>query len=139
MSSAPEADPPQLERFDHLVLTVADIETTCAFYARVLGMSVLHFTAADGSTRRALRFGDQKINLHQAGREFDPKARDPRPGSADLCFLSATPIEAWMDHLSGQSVPVEEGPVGRSGATGPIRSIYLRDPDGNLIEIANSA
>ncbi len=117
---------------DHLVLTVADIEATCAFYTGILGMERQVF--AQG--RVALRFGDQKINLHQAGQEFEPKARIPMPGSADLCFLSACPLEAVIRRLQDADVPIEEGPVMRTGARFAIRSVYIRDPDGNLIEIA---
>ena len=123
----------QLERLDHLVLTVASIEATCAFYARVLGMDIVTF----GQGRKALRFGQQKINLHEAGREFDPKAAAPTPGSGDLCFISATPLDAVLDHLAACGVAVEEGPVRRTGAVGALRSVYIRDPDGNLIEISN--
>lgn len=121
----------EIQQLDHFVLTVRDVEATCEFYRRVLAMEVVTF----GAGRRALRFGDQKINLHQAGREFDPKADRPTPGSADLCFLSDTPLAVWMKHLHGTGVPIEEGPVPRTGARGPIESIYLRDPDGNLLEI----
>ncbi|UWR22752.1 VOC family protein [Sulfitobacter sp. S190] len=127
-----------LKQLDHLVLTVADIETTVAFYRDVLRMEPMQFQVADGSQRWALRFGDMKINLHKAGREFDPKAKRPLPGSADLCFLTQATLEAWLAHLDMCDVAVEEGPVPRSGATGPITSIYLRDPNGNLIEIAVS-
>ncbi|HEY9344785.1 MAG TPA: VOC family protein [Inquilinus sp.] len=125
----------RIDHLDHLVLTVASIEATCDFYARALGMSVETF----GQGRTALRFGDQKINLHQAGREFEPKALRPMPGSADLCFIAATPLEEVMAHLQRLGIAIEEGPVPRTGATGPIRSVYLRDPDQNLIEIANPA
>ena len=130
---------PALASLDHLVLTVTDIAATCRFYEKILGMTATRFTPADGSTRWALRFGHQKINLHQAGAEFDPKATRPTPGSADLCFLSDTPLAAWQDHLSTKGIAIEEGPVTRTGATGPILSIYIRDPDGNLIEIGNRA
>lgn len=123
----------QIERLDHLVLTVQDIERTCEFYRRVLGMQVVTF----GGDRRALSFGDQKINLHQSGSEFDPKARQPTPGSGDLCFISATPLAEVIGQLQSCGVTIEEGPVARTGAIGPILSIYLRDPDGNLLEIAN--
>ncbi len=123
---------------DHLVLTVADIETTARFYSEVLGMRVERFTpAGGGEARTALHFGNQKINLHQAGAEFLPRARKPTPGSADLCFLVATPLSELMAHLRACSVTIEEGPVARSGAQGPIESIYLRDPDGNLIELGH--
>lgn len=130
---------PTLASLDHLVLTVADISETCRFYQDILGMTATRFVPADGSTRWALSFGSQKINLHQAGAEFDPKAIHPTPGSADLCFLSETPLPAWQDHLTAKRIPIEEGPVPRTGATGPILSIYIRDPDNNLIEISNKA
>ena len=128
---------PELSGLDHLVLTVADIEASIAFYEGALGMRAEAFCSADGSHRWALRFGRQKINLHPAGAEFEPKAARALPGTADLCFLSDVPLEDWMVHLAACGVRVEEGPVPRSGAMGPIRSIYLRDPDGNLIEISN--
>ncbi len=124
-----------LERLDHLVLTVRDLEATCAFYETVLGMRHESF----GQGRTALHFGRQKINLHQAGREFEPKALKPTPGSADLCFLAATPIAEIVAHLEGRGIAIEEGPVARTGAQGPITSVYFRDPDGNLIEVANAA
>lgn len=124
---------PAITSLDHLVLTVADIEATCAFYRRVLGFGVETF----GEGRVALTFGSQKINLHQAGREFDPYAKVPQPGSGDLCFLTDTPIEDVKAHVEDCDVAVLMGPVQRTGATGPILSIYLRDPDGNLIEVAN--
>ncbi len=120
---------------DHLVLTVADIGATCAFYCDVLGMERVIF----GQGRVALCFGDQKINLHEAGREFEPKARRPVPGSADLCFLSTCPLGDVMNRLHEAGVRIEEGPVMRTGATGAIRSVYVRDPDGNLIEISEPA
>lgn len=116
---------------DHLVLTVADLDTTVDFYTRVLGMQAVTF----GEGRQALRFGDAKINLHQAGHEFEPKAQRPQPGSADLCFLASIPLDEVVARLP---VPIEEGPVLRTGALGPIRSVYVRDPDGNLIEIAEN-
>lgn len=124
---------------DHLVLTVADLSATVAFYTDVLGMEMQRFRAADGSNRWALRFGVQKINLHQVGHEFEPKARLATPGSADLCFLSEEPLADWLAHFAAQGIEVEDGPVPRSGATGPITSLYLRDPDGNLIEVSNRA
>ncbi len=122
----------QIEGLDHLVLTVADIEATCIFYERALGMRRVVF----GGGRVALQFGRQKLNLHQAGHEFEPKALRPTPGSADLCFVTSQPIEAVVAHLESVGVAIELGPVARSGALGPIQSVYLRDPDGNLIEIA---
>ena len=129
---------PKLTAIDHLVLTVADMDATVAFYRDVLGMAVQTFQAADGSTRTALTFGAQKINLHPASGPFDPKAAHPTPGSADLCFLTDTPLHDWQAHVAQAGVAVIEGPVPRTGATGPIRSLYIRDPDGNLIEVAVS-
>ncbi|MGX0875403.1 catechol 2,3-dioxygenase-like lactoylglutathione lyase family enzyme [Roseovarius sp. MBR-154] len=127
---------PSLSALDHLVLTVSDIETTIAFYEHMLGMQAERFQPVTGSARWALRFGQQKINLHPAGAEFEPKAACALPGTADLCFLSDVPLVAWQAHLAACGVTVEAGPVRRTGATGPILSLYLRDPDGNLIEIA---
>lgn len=117
---------------DHLVLTVRDIPTTCEFYRR-LGMEVLTF-----GHRKALHFGQQKINLHQVGQEFEPKAQRPTSGSADLCLLVNTPIEAVVTYLKSQKIAIELGIVSRTGATGTLRSIYIRDPDGNLLELSNS-
>ncbi len=129
---------PKLDSLDHLVLTVASIQATTRFYEGVLGMEAQTFRPADGSTRVALVFGSQKINLHEAGAEFEPKALRAAPGSADLCFLTATPLADWIAHLAAMDTPVEQGPVARTGATGPITSIYIRDPDGNLIELSNA-
>lgn len=127
---------PTVSSLDHLVLTVRDIATTCAFYESVLGMSVEQFPAADGTQRYALKFGCQKINLHQAGAEFDPKSALPTAGSADLCFLTETSIENWVAHLKAQNISIEQGPVQRTGAQFPILSIYIRDPDQNLVEVS---
>ena len=123
----------QILRFDHIVITVADIERSCRFYERVLGMRVVTFAGG----RKALAFGEQKINLHQRGKEFEPKAHAPTPGSADLCFITATPVTDVLVHLKACGVAVLEGPVARTGAIGPITSVYFRDPDHNLIEVAN--
>ena len=123
----------QVERLDHLVLTVADIETSVAFYHLLLGMRRVDF----GEGRVALAFGRQKINLHLAGREFEPKAARATPGSADLCLIVGTPVAEAAGELAAAGVELIEGPVERTGATGPIRSLYFRDPDGNLIEISN--
>lgn len=123
----------KIDSLDHLVLTVADIEASCAFYQRVLGMDVVTF----GQGRKALAFGRQKINLHPAGREFEPKAERPTPGSADLCFLTSVPLAEVQAHLASCGVVVSEGPVQRTGAEGPILSVYFRDPDLNLIEVSN--
>lgn len=122
----------RIDRLDHLVLTVADIDATVDFYVRVLGMEEVVF----GAGRRALAFGASKINLHEAGREFEPKAARPTPGSADLCLITEAPLDLVTAELRRHGVAIEEGPVERTGATGPITSVYLRDPDGNLIEIA---
>lgn len=130
---------PQLLTFDHIVLTVRSIEETVAFYERVLAMRADRFEAADGSTRIALHFGAHKINLHEAGSEFEPKAQAPSPGSSDLCFLTPTPLSDWCAHLEEAGVSIESGPVVRSGAMGPLTSVYIRDPDGNLLEISNPA
>ena len=123
----------QIDNLDHLVLTVADVDASCAFYQRVLGMEVVTF----GQGRKALAFGAQKINLHPAGREFEPKAQHPTPGSADLCFLTSVPLAQVQAHLAACGVTVSEGPVPRTGAQGPILSVYFRDPDLNLIEVSN--
>lgn len=123
----------KISHLDHLVLTVADIENTCNFYQTVLGFEVITFKG----DRKALKFGHQKINLHQLGKEFEPKALQPTPGSADLCFISDTPISEVVGHLNQLNIQIEEGPVERTGAMHPILSVYIRDPDQNLIEISN--
>jgi catechol 2,3-dioxygenase-like lactoylglutathione lyase family enzyme len=125
----------RVERLDHLVLTVVDIGAAIRFYTEVLGMEEVTF----GSGRKAVGFGRSKINLHQAGREFEPKARRPTSGSADFCLIVDDPIDAVMRELRKAGVVVEEGPVRRTGATGTQVSCYLRDPDGNLIEPSNPA
>jgi len=119
-------------RLDHLVLTVASIDVSVSFYTRVLGMTEVAF----GEGRHALAFGEQKLNLHQAGQEFEPKAARPTPGSADLCFVTEEDVPTITTWLEARDVSVEEGPVERTGALGPITSVYFRDPDGNLIELA---
>ncbi len=124
-----------VEAIDHLVLTVNNIDATCTFYSQVLGMRVTTF----GEGRKALSFGTQKINLHQYGREFEPAARAPMPGAADLCFLTLVPVSQLLEHLRANDIEVLEGPVQRTGAKGPITSVYFRDPDGNLIEVSNAA
>ena len=125
--------PVTIQRLDHLVLTVADIDATCAFYGRVLGMARVNFAGG----RTALSFGNQKINLHPAGNEYDPKAETPMPGSGDLCFITETPLDAVIAHLDACGVTIIEGPAMKTGAVGQIRSVYFRDPDGNLIEVSN--
>ena len=121
-----------LEQLDHIVLTVTNIHATTDFYTEVLGMDIVTFEG-----RTALKFGDQKINLHQRGHEFQPRAAQPTPGSADLCFITLTPMEEVVEYLNVLKVHVEEGPVERTGAVGKLMSIYIRDPDQNLIEISN--
>jgi catechol 2,3-dioxygenase-like lactoylglutathione lyase family enzyme len=123
----------RVDRLDHLVLTVASIDASCDFYASVLGMKVQTFSGG----RKALSFGNQKINLHQKGHEFEPKATHPLPGSADLCFIAETAIGDVVADLEAAGVAVEEGPVERTGALGQMVSVYFRDPDGNLIEVSN--
>jgi catechol 2,3-dioxygenase-like lactoylglutathione lyase family enzyme len=119
-------------RLDHLVLTVSDLDRSRAFYQDVLGMEPVVVAG-----RHALRFGDQKINLHEAGREFEPKAAKPLPGSADLCFVTELRAEEIVQHLVARGVEIVDGPVARNGALGPVTSVYLRDPDGNLLELAH--
>jgi catechol 2,3-dioxygenase-like lactoylglutathione lyase family enzyme len=121
-----------IDRLDHLVLTVADIDATVAFYTSALEMELITFGG-----RKALRFGAQKINLHQAGKEFEPKAKHPTPGSGDICLITKAPLEEVISHLRSKGFAIELGPTPRDGAMGDIRSIYLRDPDSNLIEISN--
>ncbi|MEM7207486.1 MAG: VOC family protein [Pseudomonadota bacterium] len=122
----------KISHLDHLVLTVADIDRTADFYQRVLGMDKVSF----GEGRVALTFGQQKINLHQSGAEFTPHAASPQPGSGDLCFIADATIGEIHESLVAAHVPISEGPVRRSGATGPIESVYFYDPDGNLIEVS---
>ncbi|MGR0119410.1 VOC family protein [Bacillus halotolerans] len=121
-----------IKRLDHLVLTVKSLQETIRFYTSVLGMQEETF----GSGRKALRFGNQKINLHEAGHELEPKAQHPLPGSADLCFITDEPINKVVEHLTKMNVNIEQGPVKRTGALGPIISVYIRDPDQNLVEIS---
>ncbi|MDX8156723.1 VOC family protein [Acinetobacter pittii] len=123
----------KISHLDHLVLTVSNIESTCHFYQTVLGFEVITFKG----DRKALKFGNQKINLHQQCNEFEPKALQPTPGSADLCFISDTPISEVVAHLNQLNIQIEEGPIERTGAMHPILSVYIRDPDQNLIEISN--
>lgn len=123
-----------IEPIDHVVLTVADIEATCSFYSQVPGMHVTSF----GGGRKALSLGvQQQIKLHQYGKDFEPKAKRPTPGSADLCFITAVPVLEVIEQLRAHGVGILEGPVRRTGAAGAIMSGYFRDPDGNLIEVSN--
>lgn len=123
----------RVDRLDHLVLTVADLDATIAFYVDVLGMTATVF----GDGRHALTYGRAKINLHEAGHEFEPKALHPQPGSADLCFIVDDEIDDVVAALTATAAVIEEGPVERTGALGPMRSVYLRDPDHNLIELSH--
>ena len=124
-----------VDRIDHLVLTVFDIDRTLDFYGRVLGMRPITFAGG----RRGLAFGRQKINLHQSGREYEPKALKPTPGSIDLCFATEAPLADVVSHLKACGVAIAEGPVKKTGAVGPMMSVYFRDPDGNLVEVSNYA
>uniref|UniRef100_A0A8C7WMC8 Glyoxalase domain-containing protein 5 n=1 Tax=Oryzias sinensis TaxID=183150 RepID=A0A8C7WMC8_9TELE len=125
--------PVKVSHVDHLVLTVKSIPKTINFYTSVLGMEEVTFKG----NRKALSFGQQKFNLHQLGQEFEPKAKQPTAGSADLCLITTTPLTAVAAHLKMCGVEIEEGPVERSGAVGAITSLYFRDPDSNLIEVSN--
>jgi catechol 2,3-dioxygenase-like lactoylglutathione lyase family enzyme len=125
----------RIDRIDHIVLTVRDIAATIDFYTRVLGMEA----AAFGEGRYALQFGTQKINLHQVGQEVEPTAAHPTPGGVDLCLITESSLALFQAHLAAENIEIVEGPVQRTGATGPLTSIYVRDPDGNLIEIATYA
>ena len=124
-----------IDHLDHLVLTTANEEACVRFYVETMGMTLETF----GAGRKAFRFGHQKINLHVKGHEFEPKAELPTPGSFDLCFIASVPLEAVIARLIEQGVPIIEGPVMRTGATSRIRSVYVRDPDLNLIEISELA
>ena len=123
----------KIDRIDHVVLTAFDVDRTIDFYTRVMGMEAITFAGG----RRGLSFGRQKINLHQAGREFEPKALKPTPGSLDLCFITETPLEEVVARLKQNNVVIADGPVQKTGALGPMMSVYFRDPDGNLIEVSN--
>jgi catechol 2,3-dioxygenase-like lactoylglutathione lyase family enzyme len=121
-----------IAHLDHLVLTTTDLQACKDFYVRVMSMRLETF----GEGRIAFRFGQQKINVHVRGHEFEPKAHLPVPGSLDLCFIATVSLDQVIQHLKVQQWPIVEGPVQRTGATGPIRSVYVRDPDLNLIEIS---
>ena len=123
----------EIDRIDHIVLTVFDIERTLGFYSRVLGMEPVTFAGG----RRGLAFGRQKLNLHQAGREFEPKALAPAPGAIDLCFIASTALDEVIASLKAEGIAIIDGPVDKTGALGPMKSVYFRDPDGNLIEVSN--
>lgn len=122
-----------IDRIDHVVLTAHDVDRTIEFYSRVLGMEPVSFAGG----RRGLAFGRQKINLHQAGREYEPRALTPTPGSLDLCFITETPLEEVVAHLKAEGVVIAQGPLEKTGALGAMMSVYFRDPDGNLVEVSN--
>lgn len=121
-----------IDRVDHLVLTVADVDRAVDFYEQILGMEPVIFPGG----RHAMRFGNQVIKLHQASELVQPTAQHPVPGSANLCFVTSQPLSEFQEHLRGNDIRIEEGPVSRIGAAGSITSLYLRDPDGNLLEVA---
>ena len=123
----------RIDRIDHIVITAFDVERTLDFYSKVMGMEPITFAGG----RRGLAFGKQKINLHQSGREFEPKALKPTPGSMDLCFITETPLAEVISHLKSHGVVIAQGPVEKTGALGPMMSVYFRDPDGNLVEVSN--
>ncbi len=125
-----------IDRVDHLVLTVNDIEATTKFYERALGFEREFFRGPEGQPRYSLRFGNQKINLQDRATETPTKAREPTLGSGDFCLIAAVPLDQVIAHLKKENVAIEAGPVARRGAMGPIRSVYFRDPDGNLVEVA---
>jgi catechol 2,3-dioxygenase-like lactoylglutathione lyase family enzyme len=130
------ATSPLVGRIDHIVLTVRDIEATTRFYERALGLEREFFRGPEGQPRHALRFGDQKINLQDAATETPTKARTPTRGAGDFCVIAARPLAEIVSHLQAEAIPVEAGPVPRTGALGRMRSVYFRDPDGNLVEVA---
>ena len=123
----------KIKNIDHIVLTVSDIDTTVDFYQNVLGMEAVRF----GQDRTALTFGSQKINLHQHGNEFEPRAQSHLPGSVDLCFITETPLDEAISQARNKGISIIEGPVNKTGALGRIKSFYFRDPDMNLIEVSN--
>ena len=122
----------KITHLDHLVLTVEDVEASCAFYTRIFDIKEVTF----GNERKAVVFGDQKINFHQQGRELEPKALHPTPGSGDLCFITTDSLADVVRHIRDCEVEILEGPIKRTGALGSMMSIYIRDPDQNLIEVA---
>lgn len=130
---------PLADRFDHLVLTVKDIEATTQFYERALGFEREFFRGPEGQPRHALRFGNVKINLQDRATQTPTKAAVPTFGSGDFCLIAAVPVDEVLAHLRSQGIPIVDGPVTRRGAMGPIRSVYFRDPDGNLVEVAEYA
>ena len=123
---------------DHIVLTINDMDKTISFYCDVLGMTLKEFHPTGGrETRKSLFFGNQKINLHHVKSPFKPHAKNPLSGTTDICFLSLTPLQKWQSIFLENGIEIEDGPVSNTGATGPIMSLYIRDPDMNLVEISN--
>lgn len=122
-----------ISTIDHLVITVHDIEKSCTFYETVMGLEIISF----GEERKAIKVGAQKINLHQTGNEISPCAKNPTPGSADLCFITPKPISDYLHHLKDRGIDIELGPVKRYGVSGEMDSVYFRDPDGNLLEVSH--
>ena len=128
----------QIDLIDHIVMQTADVFATITFYNEILGMTHNEFQPPQGgSVRQSLHFGAQKINLHDAGSPFQPHAKNPAAGSVDLCFITKQPLDQWQQHFASCGIEIEDGPVQKIGATGLLLSIYIRDPDGNLIEISN--
>ena len=128
----------EIAYIDHIVMNVSDMSKTIDFYCSVLGTTMVEFVPPTGSTaRKSLHFGKQKINLHAAALPYVPHAKSPQAGSVDLCFISFQPLDEWQAHLTNHGVPIEEGPVLKNGANGALMSLYIRDPDANLIEISN--
>jgi catechol 2,3-dioxygenase-like lactoylglutathione lyase family enzyme len=123
----------KIEGIDHIVLTVNNLRETIDFYSSILGMKEETF----GTGRKALSFGLQKFNLHEKGKEFEPRAKQATPGAIDICLISSTPMDEIIGFLTSKNIPIEDGPVVRTGASGEIISVYIRDPDNNLIEISN--
>tara|TARA_B100001057_G_scaffold474018_1_gene539115 strand:- start:665 stop:1084 length:420 start_codon:yes stop_codon:yes gene_type:complete len=133
-----QVDKLNINSIDHIVMQAVDVPETIKFYTEILGMTYHQFQPpTGGSVRQSLHFGAQKINLHDAGSPFFPHARNPAAGSVDLCFITKQPLGDWQQHLTNYGIVIEEGPVRKTGANGPLLSIYIRDPDGNLIEISN--
>ena len=127
-----------LTSIDHIVLTASDMDQTISFYCDILGMELQTFTPSDGGQKRwSLKFGDHKINLHDEKLPYNPHAKNPISGAVDICFLSSTPIKTWKNIFSKYNIKIEDGPVRKTGASSPIMSLYVRDPDLNLIEISN--